>query len=219
MSMPGAGSTSVKFFNPRGSCANANNDVLTGTRMTVTLIFGHFRRPWQMRWVPPQSDANVGIPETILSEHPLRDVFDITCRAENRSTTGRLPKRNNVGTGSRARPVPFPGIWRRGRDSNPRNGVTVYLLSKQAPSTTRPPLQTTGTLHVRAAWNNILALGNRLIERFITDFCRNSRAARPGTDDQRQVLPLPRAPPESGAFRFDPARPNHSAPLTSCPSR
>jgi hypothetical protein len=37
MSMPGAGSTSVKFFNPRGSSANANNDVLTGTRMTVTL--------------------------------------------------------------------------------------------------------------------------------------------------------------------------------------
>lgn len=41
MAMPGAGqagSTSVKFFDPRGSCANANNDVLTGTRMTVTLI-------------------------------------------------------------------------------------------------------------------------------------------------------------------------------------
>ena len=58
-----------------------------------------------------------------------------------------------------------------------------------------------------------------MIEQFITAFCRNSPAAGPGTDDQRQILPLPRAPPESGAFRFDRARPNHSAPLTSCPSR
>ena len=31
--------------------------------------------------------------------------------------------------------------WRRGRDSNPRYGVTVYLNSNQAPSTTRPPLR------------------------------------------------------------------------------
>src|SRR5690606_28741098 len=28
-----------------------------------------------------------------------------------------------------------------GRDSNPRYGVTVHLLSKQAPSTARPPLR------------------------------------------------------------------------------
>ena len=31
--------------------------------------------------------------------------------------------------------------WRRGRDSNPRYGVTVYTLSRRAPSTTRTPLQ------------------------------------------------------------------------------
>ncbi len=45
MAMPDAGqagSTSVKFFDPRGSCANANNDVLTGTWMTVTLIIWPF---------------------------------------------------------------------------------------------------------------------------------------------------------------------------------
>ena len=31
--------------------------------------------------------------------------------------------------------------WRSGRDSNPRYGVTVYTLSRRAPSTTRPPLR------------------------------------------------------------------------------
>jgi hypothetical protein len=36
---------------------------------------------------------------------------------------------------------PFSDHWRRGRDSNPRYGVTVNLLSKQAPSTARPPLR------------------------------------------------------------------------------
>ena len=30
-------------------------------------------------------------------------------------------------------------IWRRGWDSNPRYGVTVYTRSRRAPSTTRPP--------------------------------------------------------------------------------
>ena len=32
-------------------------------------------------------------------------------------------------------------IWRRGRDSNPRNAINVYTLSRRAPSATRPPLQ------------------------------------------------------------------------------
>ena len=32
-------------------------------------------------------------------------------------------------------------IWRRERDSNHRYGVTVYTLSRRAPSTTRPPLR------------------------------------------------------------------------------
>jgi hypothetical protein len=31
-------------------------------------------------------------------------------------------------------------IWRRGRDSNPRYGVTVHTLSRRAPSTARTPL-------------------------------------------------------------------------------
>ena len=31
--------------------------------------------------------------------------------------------------------------WRRGRDSNPRYGVTVYTLSRRAPSAARTPLQ------------------------------------------------------------------------------
>jgi hypothetical protein len=31
--------------------------------------------------------------------------------------------------------------WRRGRDSNPRYGITVYTLSRRAPSTTRTPLR------------------------------------------------------------------------------
>ena len=31
--------------------------------------------------------------------------------------------------------------WRRGRDSNPRYGVTVHALSRRAPSTARPPLR------------------------------------------------------------------------------
>ncbi len=33
------------------------------------------------------------------------------------------------------------GIWRSGWDSNPRYRVTVYTLSRRAPSTTRPPLR------------------------------------------------------------------------------
>ena len=33
------------------------------------------------------------------------------------------------------------GIWRSGRDSNPRYGFAVYSLSRRAPSTTRPPLR------------------------------------------------------------------------------
>jgi hypothetical protein len=40
----------------------------------------------------------------------------------------------------RGRPI-VSRFWRRGRDSNPRYGVTVNLLSKQAPSTARPPLR------------------------------------------------------------------------------
>ncbi len=33
------------------------------------------------------------------------------------------------------------GGWRRGWDSNPRYGISVYTLSRRAPSTARPPLQ------------------------------------------------------------------------------
>ncbi len=44
---------------------------------------------------------------------------------------------------------PFSIYWRRGWDSNPRYGVTVYLNSNQAPSTTRPPLR--GIQHACAA--------------------------------------------------------------------
>ena len=33
-------------------------------------------------------------------------------------------------------------VWRRGRDSNPRYGVTVHTLSRRAPSTARTPLLT-----------------------------------------------------------------------------
>src|SRR5688500_9600531 len=33
------------------------------------------------------------------------------------------------------------GMWRSGRDSNPRYGFAVYSLSRRAPSTTRPPLR------------------------------------------------------------------------------
>ncbi len=36
---------------------------------------------------------------------------------------------------------PLLHIWRRGRDSNPRYGITVYTLSRRAPSATRTPLQ------------------------------------------------------------------------------
>ena len=36
---------------------------------------------------------------------------------------------------------PFLFVWRRERDSNPRYGVTVYTLSRRAPSTTRTPLR------------------------------------------------------------------------------
>ena len=36
---------------------------------------------------------------------------------------------------------PFCYFWRRGRDSNPRYGVTVHTLSRRAPSATRTPLQ------------------------------------------------------------------------------
>lgn len=35
----------------------------------------------------------------------------------------------------------FLGVWRRGRDSNPREPFEPYSLSRGAPSTTRPPLQ------------------------------------------------------------------------------
>ena len=35
--------------------------------------------------------------------------------------------------------------WRRGRDSNPRYGVTAHTLSRRAPSTARTPLLFTGT--------------------------------------------------------------------------
>jgi site-specific DNA recombinase len=41
---------------------------------------------------------------------------------------------------------PYEGVprlisnWRRGRDSNPRNAINVYTLSRRAPSATRPPL-------------------------------------------------------------------------------
>jgi hypothetical protein len=34
----------------------------------------------------------------------------------------------------------YTAKWRRGRDSNPRYGVTVYTLSRRAPSTARTPL-------------------------------------------------------------------------------
>ena len=35
----------------------------------------------------------------------------------------------------------FVPKWRSRRDSNPRYGVTVYTLSRRAPSTTRPLLR------------------------------------------------------------------------------
>ena len=42
-------------------------------------------------------------------------------------------------------------IWRRERDSNPRYGVTVYTLSRRAPSATRTPLRKT-TDSPRCLW-------------------------------------------------------------------
>ena len=39
-------------------------------------------------------------------------------------------------------------LWRRGWDSNPRYGNTVYLNSNQAPSSTRPPLPDAATIPI-----------------------------------------------------------------------
>ncbi len=41
----------------------------------------------------------------------------------------------------------FFHIWRRERDSNPRYGVTVYTLSRRAPSATRTSLQNRASAH------------------------------------------------------------------------
>ena len=63
---------------------------------------------------------------------------------------GRTTLLNHLGfkslpTPTKQRAVPFLtppcSIWRRGRDSNPRYGITVYTLSRRAPSATRTPLQ------------------------------------------------------------------------------
>ncbi len=56
---------------------------------------------------------------------------------ESRNVQGQTCKRGHSG--------PFASIWRRGRDSNPRYGVTVYTLSRRAPSTARPPLRFSAT--------------------------------------------------------------------------
>jgi hypothetical protein len=46
--------------------------------------------------------------------------------------------------------VSRPDAWRRGRDSNPRYGITVHTLSRRAPSTARSPL-----LPPAAAWSHV----------------------------------------------------------------
>ena len=56
--------------------------------------------------------------------------------------------------------------WRRGRDSNPRWNFVPYSLSRGAPSTTRPPLQSMVREYIRysyvvnSSW--ILLLTNRV---------------------------------------------------------
>ena len=48
------------------------------------------------------------------------------------------------------------GKWRRGWDSNPRDGKTAYTLSKRAPSTTRPPLQQCHIQRLSECWSFIM---------------------------------------------------------------
>ena len=51
-----------------------------------------------------------------------------------------LTSSNGVETAANGVRIYVPG-WRRGWDSNPRDGITAYSLSRGAPSATRPPLQ------------------------------------------------------------------------------
>ncbi len=62
------------------------------------------------------------------------------CLGSNHRSVSRLRirLRRAIKNGPTRGPVLI--AWRRGRDSNPRYGVTVYTLSRRAPSTARPPL-------------------------------------------------------------------------------
>lgn len=57
----------------------------------------------------------------------------------NYALVDRISKAKKVGTSLEV-PTSLL-IWRIGRDSNPRYGVTVYTLSRRAPSATRTPIQ------------------------------------------------------------------------------
>ena len=97
--------------------------------------------------------------------------------------------------------------WRRGRDSNPRDRVTVYSLSRRAPSTTQPPLRivaeslaiTPATLAEREGFEPSRQ-GHRLLAFEASAFNRSATSPRP--------------PEPSGA----PLEPDATTARTSLPS-
>jgi hypothetical protein len=62
--------------------------------------------------------------------------------------------------------------WRRGRDSNSRNGISVNTISNRAPSATRPPLRRERSVSMdrfsassfKTQFNHISRLGRPLLE-------------------------------------------------------
>ncbi len=70
-------------------------------------------------------------------------------------------------------------IWRRGRDSNPRYGVTVYTLSRRAPSTTRTPLRYTAFLPPQMPLRGMAERSGLFVASLLTPQGGRSDAAHP----------------------------------------
>ena len=88
-----------------------------------------------------------------------RDDCKLPCQAgvsQPRDGASHGALANSTGKTCQAEPE-MAGNWRRGRDSNPRNGDTVRLISSQVHSTTLPPLLFARCLAGLAARSTILS--------------------------------------------------------------
>jgi hypothetical protein len=159
--------------------------------------------------------APAGSPPTaaLCAAAPLVEPHQLSIEGSN------PPAQKSIEKGAQG---PFFYGWRRGRDSNPRYGITVYTLSRRAPSTTRTPLQIFVLRYSRCSLRSGL-FGPAALTPAGPPSLRDDVLSRPRRSSRTldTVLPythFPGVPVTTGIHALHPAgRRRHAPPLRIAP--